>query len=159
MSVLSLRFREQAIGLKILYKPELDTSFWEKMTGVIKKELSQDWMQAVNNRLDTNDPETLWDLLGIDAVISLEDAEGESIHVGVTLHDQEHKAYKILTQAKSPKYSRIRQFLNIKRYWVFLLEVRTFPTPEEWIDLLYAEIDLPTTERDDCKLIYVEPNL
>lgn len=155
MSVLSLRFREQAIGLNILYKPELNSSFWAKMTSVIKDELSEAWKQAVNNRLDTSDPETLWDLLGIDAVLSLEDATGQNNYVGVALHDQEHKAYKMLTQAKSPKYSKIRRFLNIKRYWVFLLDEKSLITPEEWIDILYSEIDLPSTEREDCKLIVV----
>jgi len=152
VSVLSLRFREQAARLNILYKPELDTSFWAKMSTVVKDELPDEWGRAVKNRLDTSDPETLWDILGIDAVISLEDAKGESSSIGVALHDQEYKAYKILNQAKSPKYSRIRRFLNIQRYWIFLLDERNFPSEDAWIDILYGEIDLPL-ERTDCKII------
>ena len=155
MSVLSLRFREQAGRLNILYKPELQPSFWTKMTNVIREELADEWMRAVKSRLDTSDPETLWDLLGIDTLIALEDAKGNNNYIAVALFDQEHKAYKTLTQAKNHKHSKIRRVLNIQRYWVFLLQERSFPTEEDWIDILYGEIDLPV-DRGDCKMIHVE---
>jgi hypothetical protein len=155
VSVLSLRFREQAGRLNILYKPELKASFWEKMSNVIREELAEEWMRAVKSRLDTSDPETLWDLLGIDTLICLEDAKGDTNYIAVNLSDQEHRAYKTLTQAKSPRQSKIRRFLNIQRYWVFLLPERSFPTEEDWIDILYGEIDLPI-EKGDCKMIHVE---
>jgi hypothetical protein len=103
--------------------------------------------------LDLTDSFTLWEILGIDGVILLENKEGKSIRVGVSLSDKEKNARNLVFSLKNQQGSLLREALNIQQYWVFLVKWKDFPqTSEEWVDILYREIDeLPSYS--GCRLI------
>ncbi|WP_017292876.1 hypothetical protein [Geminocystis herdmanii] len=149
---LSLRFRSIASQLRVLNFHAKDLTE-EHLLKVIKQLYPKKFDRAVKMRLDLTDSFTLWEILGIDAVILLENNEGKSIRVGVSLSDKEKNARNLVFSLKSQEGSLLREALNIQQYWVFLVKWKDFPqTPEEWIDILYREIDeLPSYS--GCRLI------
>jgi hypothetical protein len=54
-------------------------------------------------------------------------------------------------QINKPNLNKIRQALKIDRHWVFVIEGK-FPTDDEWIDILYSQVDLPTNS-NGCQII------
>jgi hypothetical protein len=151
MSLLSLRFRHLAFQLKIMqkYHPDLELDNLKK---IIHDYLPKQWAKVESSRQDKGDPLTYWNLLNIDEVLSLEDIRGNFTRVGVSFHIKEHQAYSILAKAQKPAYTKVRRTLKIYRYWVFFIEGKYFPSSDEWIDILYHEIDL-STNKVGCKLI------
>ena len=72
--------------------------------------------------------------------------------MGVSLVDNENKARNLLYDTKRKEGVLIRQALNISQYWIFLVKWKDFPEEEEWIDILYDEID-NSANPSDCRLI------
>ncbi len=107
---------------------------------------------ALEKRSDLNDFATLWEILGIHGVIALENQEGETIRIGVCLCDSEGKAQNLLYHLKGKQYTLMGNSLNIQQYWVFVVKSKNFPQEEEWIDILYREIDESSTN-SGCRLI------
>ena len=151
MSLLGLRFRYCSSRLQILdyHHPDLD---FEKVSTLVATHLTNKWEQAIAHRQDPDDPYTVWGLLYLDAVINLEDWQGKFTRVGVSLVTEENRAYRILKQAQKPAFNQVRKSLKIYRYWVFCVEPKYFPSDEEWVDILYSEIDKPNRE-SGCKLV------
>lgn len=151
MSLLPLRFRSIAsrLGISDLAAPDLRL---EKITPIVSSHLSKPFERTFATGLDINDPDTIWDLLDLDAVIRLEDKSGQSSRVGISLRSHEGKAYQAYSQGQKQALTEIRSSLKILRYWVFCLAPKHFPTDEEWIDLLYAQIDQPANSVG-CQLI------
>ena len=86
-------------------------------------------------------------------MIGLENLKGELIRVGVALRLRGHQAYRIYSQVQKPNYQNILQQLKIDRFWIFVIcDRKYYPSREEWIDLLYEQIDLPVNACK-CKLI------
>lgn len=152
MLSLRLRFLDVTSKLQVLNLNAEDLKE-EYLLKVIKKLYPKRFDRAIKMRLDLSDSFTLWEILGIDVVILLEDNNGKPIRVGVSLFEQEKKARNLLFSLKRQEGSLLRKALNIEQYWVFLVKWKDFPsTQEEWIDILYREIDeLPSYSR--CRLI------
>ncbi|MGI0481691.1 hypothetical protein ACN4EE_12975 [Geminocystis sp. CENA526] len=149
---LRLRFRAIASQLRVLNFNAKDLTE-EYLLTVIKQLYPKKFDRAVKMRSDLTDSATLWEILGIDAVILLEDNEGKSIRVGVSLLDKEKNARNLVFSLKSQEGSLLREALNIEQYWVFLVKWKDFPqTKEEWIDILYREID-ESPNYSSCRLI------
>jgi len=148
---LSLRFQSVASKLRILNFNAKDLNE-EYLFQVIKQYLPKELDKAIQKRCDLTDSATLWEILGIDGVILLENQEGNLIRVGVSLVDNENKARNLLYDTKRKEGVLIRQALNISQYWIFLVKWKDFPEKEEWIDILYDEID-NSANPSDCRLI------
>lgn len=108
--------------------------------------------KAISQRQDLEDLETLWEILGIDAVIALENQDGKLIRVGVSLLDNEGRGQNLFYDLKGKQQTAIRTKLNIEQSWVIVVKSKNFPEEDEWIDILYREIDEPPTA-SGCRLI------
>lgn len=151
----SLRVKFRAIASKIqvldLKAKDLTT---RKLLTTAKNYLPKRLNWAISQRQDLEDLETLWEILGIDAVIALENLEGKLIRVGVTLLENESKAQNLFYDMKGKQRSALRKELNLEQFWIMVLKSKEFPEEDEWIDILYREID-ETPTASGCRLIIV----
>jgi hypothetical protein len=143
MSISGMRFRSTAARLKVSCLHSHDLSV-EKVYPVIKEFLPKRLDSLATKGYDLDDPNTLWYLLGIDAVINLEDINGKFTRVAVNFQDKEAAGYTCLRKMRSPSLTEARKALKIYQYWVFVADLKYFPTDEDWIDILYGEIDKST---------------
>lgn len=148
---LAQHFRSLAAQTKISDMAARDLQL-EQIIPLIAIHLSSLFLSAIARRLDLNDLITVWGLLKIDAIIRLENNQGESIRVAVALHNQDNKAYSLYRMAQKSSMSKIRKLLNINQYWVFCVQEQLFPEKEDWIDLLYNQIDI-SSNKGSCQLI------
>ncbi len=148
---LRLRFRAIASQIQILDLTAKDLN-GKALYNIAKTYLPKRLDFAIKQRQDLEDLANLWEILGIDAVIAIEDQQGKLTRVGISLLDNESKAQNLFYDMKGKKRSLIRQDLNIEQYWVIVVQPKNFPEVEEWIDILYQEIDEPPTE-SGCRLI------
>jgi hypothetical protein len=154
MSLLSLHFRSLANRLNISDFTASDLKL-EKVAPIIKTSFNEKLERAIAlGEIDLDEPSDVWELLYIDSIIKLENFEGKSIRVGVALRSREHQAYRIYAQVQKPTFQSILQQLKIERFWIFAISdfKHYFPRREQWIDLLYEQIDLPANACG-CKLI------
>lgn len=151
--MLSLRLRFQAIAseLRVLNLNAQDLTE-EHLFNVAKEYCPKRFDRALQMRSDLTDSVTLWEILGIDAVILLENQEGKLVRVGVSLLEREKNARNLAFSWKSKEGSQLREALNIEQYWIFVVKSKNFPTKEEWVDILYREID-EETSYSNCRLI------
>jgi len=149
--MLALRFRTIASQLQILgfNAPDLNGDY---LLSVAKKFLSKRVSWAENRRRDLTDIFELWEVLNIDSVIVLENAEGKLIRVGISFVGDERRGSELVYSRQSKTWKNIRHALNLEQYWVFVVKAKNFPTPEEWTDILYDEIDVPTS-KSGCRLV------
>ena len=110
---------------------------------MVSSQLSNLWSRAIARRQDLEDPDTVWWLLHLDAVVNLEDCQGKFTRVGISFASQENQAYRILKQVQKPAFNKLYKSLKIYRCWVFCVELKNFPSDGEWVDILYSEIDKP----------------
>lgn len=151
MFSLRLKFLAIASKLKVLDYTASDLNE-NKLLEVAKEYLPNQVKLALEKRSDLNDFATLWEVIGIHGVIALENEEGEKIRIGVCFCDNEGKGQNLLYDLKRKPYTLVRNALNIQQYWVFVVKSKNFPEEEEWIDILYREIDeFPTNS--GCRLI------
>lgn len=151
MSLLGLRFRSVANRLQLLDYHHPDLAF-ELVSTLVSIQLSNRWSRAISLRQDPEDPDTVWSLLYLDAVINLEDWQGKFTRVGVSFASQENQAYRILKQVQKPAFNNLYKSLKIYRCWVFCIEPKHFPSDGEWVDILYHEVDKLNRE-DSYRLI------
>jgi hypothetical protein len=153
MFALRLRFQSLAARLKISELTAKDLNR-DHLLKVAKKYLPQRVEWAIKKRYDLEDPFTLWEVLFIDGIIALENQEGKSIRVAVSLVQDETKAHNLIYQAKTKSNVLLRQELKVEQYWVFVLKWKGFPEDEEWVDILYQEIDEEPTSTG-CRVIVI----
>ena len=91
-------------------------------------------------------------MLGIDAVISLEDIHGQHHRVAISIVEHEARAYRLMKQRQTCLWKEVRRALGIHCYWVYCVDAKHLPEDGEWIDLVYHQIDLPQGW-SDCRLI------
>lgn len=152
MSYTSQRFRNTAAQTKVSDMAAADLKV-EKLIPLVATHLTKKFLDAVASGLDLNNPLTVWSLLHVDGVIRLENVRGETLRVAVAFAPQDNKAFSLFSMAKSSAaIAKVRHLLNIDQYWVFCVDDKHFPTQEEWIDILYSQVDLPV-EDHSCKLI------
>ncbi|AFZ54252.1 hypothetical protein VKI21_08905 [Cyanobacterium aponinum UTEX 3222] len=151
MFSLRLRFQTVASKLKIsdLNAPDLNE---EHLLEVATKYCQGKLRWAKGKRYDLSDYLILWEIIGIDNIITLENQEGQSLRVAITLRESESKAQSIFYDLKSKQRASIRQELNIDQHWVIAVKWKNFPEEDEWIDILYREID-DDSSSSDCRLI------
>lgn len=80
MALLGLRFRTVANHLQLLDYHHPDIAF-EKVSSLVSVQLSNRRSRAIARRQDPEDPDTVWSLLYLDAVINLEDWQGKFTRV------------------------------------------------------------------------------
>lgn len=151
MFSLRVKFLAIASKLKILdyTASDLNESI---LLEVAKQYLPKRVNLALEKRSDLSDFATLWEVIGIHGVIALENQEGKKIRVGVCICDSDGKAQNLLYDLKGKPYTLVRNDLKIKQYWVFVVKSKHFPEEEEWIDILYREID-ESPANSGCRLI------
>lgn len=149
--MLGLRFQTLASQLNVLAfnAPDLNA---EHLLSVAKEFLPKRVAWAGKRRYDLTDIFVLWDVLNIDAVMELENEEGKLIRVGVSFVGNEDKGCDRVYDLKSRSGYGIRQALKLEQYWVFAVNWKYFPCQDEWIDILYREIDTPVNH-SGCRLI------
>ncbi|WP_024546876.1 hypothetical protein [Picosynechococcus sp. NKBG15041c] len=153
MSLLNLQFRTIAARLQILENSNPDLAF-PKVRRLVTTHLRRELIKAIAQRQDPEDPHTLWEILKIDAVLCLENRQGDKIRVGICLVSNEYQAYKTLKTANQAAYFQVRRQLAIQCYWVLCLDPKKFPNQGRWTDLLYWEIDRQG-EADHSRLIFL----
>ncbi len=149
---LRLRFQALASQLRVLnfYAPDLKAEY---LLSVAEEYLPKRVLSARKKRHDLTDIYELWDIFNIDAVIFLENQEGNLIRVGISLVQEEEKGYNLIYDLKGKLWQGIRQALQLEQYWVLVVKWQDFPKDKgEWIDILYREIDTPATA-SGCRLI------
>ena len=151
MSIIGLRFRSMAARIKVLTLHHRDLRV-EKVGQVIRSLLPEILEREQARGVDLDDPYAVWELLGIDAVISLEDIHGRHHRVAISIVEHEARAYRLMKQRQTYLWKEVRSALGIDCHWVFCVDAKHLPDDGEWIDLVYHQIDLPQGW-SDCRLI------
>lgn len=108
---LRLRFQQIAVCLKILDIINSDYSP-KNLLSLAKKYCTRSLNYAQNKRYDLEDPYTLWEILGIDAVICLENFEGKLFRVAVNLAENERDVGNLIYKAKNQHRQKLITDLN-----------------------------------------------
>ena len=134
MSIIGLRFRSMAARINVLtlHHPDLAV---EKVQAVISGCLPEIVNQARSRGVDLDDPYEMWELLSIDAVISLEDIQGQHHRVAVSIVEHESRAYRLMKQRQTYLWKEVRLDLGIYCHWVFCIDAKHLPDDGEWIDI------------------------
>ena len=151
MSIIGLRFRSMAARIKVLNLNHPDLAV-EKVQLVIEDRLTEIVGRARSRGIDLDDPYEIWELLSIDAVISLEDIQGQHHRVAISIVEREDRAYRLVKQRQTYSWKDVRVALGIHSHWVFCVNAKHLPDDGEWIDILYHQIDTPRGW-SDCRSI------
>jgi hypothetical protein len=151
MSIIGLRFRSMAARIKVLSLNHRDLAV-EKVRLVISDRLTGIVDRARSSGIDLDDPYEVWELLSIDAVISLEDIQGQHHRVAISIVEHEARAYRLMKQRQTYSWKDVRVTLGMHCHWVFCVNAKQLPDDGEWIDILYHQIDIPRGW-SDCRLI------
>ena len=119
---------------------------------VISDRLTEIVDKARSIGIDLDDPYEVWEFLGIDAVISLEDIQGQHHRVAISIVENEARAYRLMKQWQTYSWKDVRVALVMHCHWVFCVNAKHLPDDGEWIDILYHQIDIPRGW-SDCRLI------
>ena len=151
MSIIGLRFRSMAARIKVLTLNHPDLAV-EKVRLVISDCLPEIVDKARSKGVDLDDPYEVWELLNIDAVVSVEDIQGQHHRVAISIVEREDRAYRLMKQRQTYLWKEARVALGIYCHWVICVDAKHLPDDGEWIDILYHQIDLPLGW-SDCRLI------
>jgi hypothetical protein len=151
MSIIGLRFRSMAARIKVLSLNHPDLAV-EKVQLVIGDRLTGIVDRARSSGIDLDDPYEVWELLSIDAVISLEDIQGQHHRVAISIVENEARAYRLMKQRQTYSWKDVRVTLGMHCHWVICVNAKHLPDDGEWIDILYHQIDTPRGW-SDCRLI------
>jgi hypothetical protein len=151
MSIIGLRFRSMAARIKVLSLNHPDLAV-EKVQLVISDRLTGIVDRARSSGIDLDDPYEVWELLSIDAVISLEDIQGQHHRVAISIVENEARAYRLMKQRQTYLWKDVRVALRMHCHWVFCVNAKHLPDDGEWIDILYHQIDIPRGW-SDCRSI------
>jgi hypothetical protein len=151
MSIIGLRFRGMAARIKVLTLHHRELAV-ERVVQVIGDRLPAILDRARSKGVDLDDPYAVWELLSIDAVISLEDVSGQHHRVAVSIVEREDRAYRLMKQRQTCSWKEVRGALGIHCHWVLYRDAKHLPDDGEWIDILYDRIDIPHGW-SDCRLI------
>lgn len=144
-----LWFQRVARELKIIDREFLKNITVAALRPAIRARLSDRVEEASGRGEDLQDPATWLDLVLIDAVIRLENIDGEAARVAVLVTTRDRHALNELGLVKSQNFRAVRTALKIDRHWVLLLDSVAPPTQEALVDALYEQIDQP----GECTLL------
>ena len=134
------------------FKPQPSRFSSQKVQLVISDRLTGIVEQARSRGVDLDDPYEVWELLSIDAVISLEDIQGQHQRVAISIVEHEARADRSIEQRQTSSWKDVRVSLGMHCHWVLCVNAKHLPDDGEWIDILYDQIDLPRGW-SDCRLI------
>lgn len=138
MSYQSIWFRKAASQLQLL---DRGLSF-DSVRAIISDRLPLAVQEMQSKGIDLEDPASWWELLFINEVIKVENAQGKQVRVAVCLLDDWKVAVKTLAVIESKKFEMIRTDLGIDRHWIVFADSKS-PYPNDlWIDVIYGQIDL-----------------
>lgn len=137
MSYQAMWFRKAASQLRLLDEgpnfEELQVMIDDRFPLAVKKMKSKG--------LDLEDPNHWWELLFVDGLIKIEDSQGKVLRVGVYLVSEWRAAEKTLEIIESRKFQAVRAELGIDQHWIVLSEAKKPHSNDEWIDVLYGQVD------------------
>jgi hypothetical protein len=102
--------------------------------------------------LDSEDPDSWKELIFIDGVIKIENAEGKLQRVAICLMDDWRTATKTLNIVKSRKFQVVRTDLGVDQHWILFTDAKQPHSNDYWMDVLYGQIDREPSELG-CALI------
>lgn len=137
MSYQAMWFRSAASQLKILDQ-SLDFS---SVRAIISDRLPLLLQEIKGKGKDLEDPTYWWELVYIDGVIALENAQGKLMRVAIYMSDNWRLARTTLKIVQSRKFSMIRTDLGINQHWIIYTEAKHPHSCAQWVDLLYEQID------------------
>jgi len=137
MSYKAIWFRKSASQLQLL---DQSVSF-DMVRVIVSDRLPLAVKEMESKGLDLDDPALWWQPLSIDGVIKIENAQGKLFRVAIYLTSDDRTAEKVLETIASKKFRAIRTDLGIDQHWVVLTDTKKPHSDEEWMDLLYGQID------------------
>lgn len=137
MSYQSMWFRSAASQLRLL---DRSLSF-EIIRAIVSDRLPFAIEEMELKGLDLEDPTHWWELLFIDGVIRIENAQGKLIRVAIYLTDNWKVAVKTLEVVESKKFQMLRTDLGIDQHWIVFADAKTPHSNDYWMDVLYGQID------------------
>jgi hypothetical protein len=148
MSYQSIWFKRSASQLQLLER----SLNLESVREIIGDRLPLAIKELELKGLDPEDPNSWWDLLFIDGVIRLENAQGKPSRVAICVMDNWRTVVKTLQIVKSKKFQIVRTDLGIDQHWIVFTESKKPYSNEDWMDLLYGQIDQEPSQ-SGCALI------
>lgn len=148
MSYQAMWFRSAASQLRLL---ERGLSL-ESIRAIVSDRLPFSVKEMELKGLDLEDPNSWWELIFIDGVIGIENAQGKLQRVAVYLIDNWQTAVKALKVIESRKFQMLRTDLGIDQHWIVFTEDRKPHSQDYWMDVLYGQIDQEPRE-SGCALI------
>ncbi len=144
-----LWFQRTARELRIVDKDFLKNVSVPQIRSAIRSRLSDRVEEADRRGEDLQDPATWLDLVLIDAVVQLENIEGQVFRVAIEVTTRDRHAMNELGLVKSQNFRAVRSALHIDRHWVVLLDSVAPPPQEQLVDAFYEQIDQP----GECALL------
>ena len=137
MSYQSMWFRSAASQLRLLDR----ALNFESVKEIVSDRLPLAVKEMELKGLDLEDPNYWWELLFIDGVIGLENAQGKLFRVVIHLLDNWRTAVKTLQVIESRKFQMLRTDLRIDQHWIVFTDAKKPHPYEYWVDVLYGQID------------------
>jgi hypothetical protein len=137
MSYQVMWFISAASQLKLL---DRSLSF-ETIREIIKIRLPLAVQEMELKGLDSEDPNSWKELIFIDGVIKIENAEGKLQRVAICLMDDWRTATKTLNILKSRKFQMVRTDLGVDQHWILFTDAKQSHANDYWMDVLYGQID------------------
>lgn len=148
MSYQAMWFRSAASQLQLL-EPSLSL---ESIQAIVSTRLPFSVKEMELKGLDLEDPNSWWELIFIDGVIGIENAQGKLQRVAVHLIENWRTAVKTLKVIESRKFQMLRTDLGIDQHWIIFTDAEKPYSNDYWIDILYGQIDREPSE-SGCVLI------
>lgn len=122
--------------------PDLDT-----IQTVLLKYLNKKTHKALRYLNDVSDPEEWLDLaLKVDALLRLENQNGQFVRVGVDVTSNPEQINYKLNLIGSTPFFQARKELNIQQHWIVLVDFKRLPELDAIVDMFYDQVDqnMPT---------------
>ena len=148
MSYQAIWFRKSVSQLRLL---DRSVSF-ETVRTIVSDRLPLAVKDMESKGLDLEDTDHWWESLFINGVISIEDAQGKLFKVAIYLVNDRRVAEKALETVESTKFRTIRNDLRIDQHWIVLTDAKKPHSDDEWMDVLYEQIDR-SSGKSGCALI------
>ena len=137
MSYQAMWFKSAASQLQLL---DRSLSF-ETIREIVKIHLPLAVQEMELKGLDSEDPNSWKELIFIDGVIKIENAEGKLQRVAICLMDDWRTATKTLKVVRSRRFQMIRTDLGIDQHWILFSDNKQAYSNDYWMDVLYGQID------------------
>lgn len=148
MSYQSIWFKNAASQLQLL---DRGLSF-ESIRAIVSDRLPLAVKEMQAKGIDLADPASWWELLFINAVIKVENAQGKQVRVAICLLDDWKVAVKTLAIIESKKFEMLRTDLGLDRHWIVFADSKTPYANDIWMDIIYGQIDIEPS-KSGCALI------